>query len=50
MRSVAKPEIVLCVIVMMDIEPSAFGEEALVAVCRLDEADDTFAFLYRLFG
>lgn len=50
MRPVTKPEIVLSVIAMMNIEFSPFGEEAFVAVCGLDEADDTFSFFYFLFG
>lgn len=50
MRAVSKPEIVLAVIVVMNIEFCPFGEEALVAVGGLDETDDTFAFCYFLFG
>ena len=50
MRAVAKPKVVLGVIVVMDIELRAFGEEAFVAVGGLDEADDAFTFLYYLFG
>ena len=44
MRTVSKPEIILGVIVVMNIEFCPLGEEAFVAVGGLDEADDTFAF------
>ena len=50
MWTVAKPKIVLRVIVMMNIEISSFGEEAFVAVCGLDEADDPLTLFYFLFG
>ena len=50
MGAMAKSKVVPRVIVMMDIEISSFGEEALIAVGGLDEADDPFAFFYFLFG